>query len=168
MDPEILDDLNEEKTELASRGSRLAAAIVDSIILMPISFFVMYFYLDISYYLQESNTDEFIEMLTGFGFYDTLLISLPSILGYIVINYFTWEKYGQSLGKRLLNIKMVTLEGDIPSIRSLVVERYLLVQGIGMVPGVGGLFALVDVLLIFGKERRCIHDIIARTKVVKA
>ncbi|GAB5557895.1 MAG: hypothetical protein SchgKO_21080 [Schleiferiaceae bacterium] len=168
MDPEILDDLNEEKTELASRGSRLAAAIVDSIILMPISFFVMYFYLDISYYLEQSDSDEFLEMLMGFDFYDTLLVSLPSILGYIVINYFTMEKYGQSLGKRLLNIKMVTLEDDLPSIRSLVVERYLLIQGIGMVPGVGGLFALVDVLLIFGKERRCIHDIIARTKVVKA
>ena len=39
---------------------------------------------------------------------------------------------------------------------------------IGQVPYVGGLFSLVDILCIFGEERRCIHDMIAGTKVVEA
>ena len=41
----------------------------------------------------------------------------------------------------------------------------MIVNGlIGIIPGYG----LVDVLFIFGAERRCLHDYIARTKVVEA
>jgi uncharacterized RDD family membrane protein YckC len=35
-----------------------------------------------------------------------------------------------------------------------------------MIPVVGRLINLVDPLLIFGKERRCLHDLIADTIVV--
>jgi len=30
------------------------------------------------------------------------------------------------------------------------------------------LFGLINVLFIFGQEKRCVHDMIAKTKVVKA
>jgi len=39
---------------------------------------------------------------------------------------------------------------------------------IEQVPLFGGLFWIVDVCLIFGEERRCLHDYIAGTKVVRA
>jgi hypothetical protein len=39
---------------------------------------------------------------------------------------------------------------------------------IGIVPILGILFVLCDVLSIFGETRRCIHDAMARTKVVTA
>ena len=38
----------------------------------------------------------------------------------------------------------------------------------GFLAAAGGLFGLVDILFIFGSERRCIHDLIAQTKVVVA
>jgi uncharacterized RDD family membrane protein YckC len=34
------------------------------------------------------------------------------------------------------------------------------------IPYAGGLITLVDLLLIFGKERRCLHDLMADTIVV--
>ena len=39
---------------------------------------------------------------------------------------------------------------------------------ISMIPFIGNLINLVDPLLIFGKERRCLHDLIADTIVVNA
>jgi uncharacterized RDD family membrane protein YckC len=37
---------------------------------------------------------------------------------------------------------------------------------LGAIPYVGWLVSLVDPLLIFGKDRRCLHDLIADTIVV--
>ena len=36
------------------------------------------------------------------------------------------------------------------------------------IPCLGAIYALVNVLFIFGDERRCLHDLIAGTKVVEA
>ncbi len=46
--------------------------------------------------------------------------------------------------------------------------RYLPTQVIVAIPVVGALYALVDALFIFGAEQRCLHDLIAGTKVVLA
>ena len=46
--------------------------------------------------------------------------------------------------------------------------RYLPVTLLGVVPFVGGLVSLVDALLIFRDDRRCLHDQIADTIVVRA
>ena len=37
-----------------------------------------------------------------------------------------------------------------------------------MVPMVGGIYGIVDILLIFRADCRCIHDFIAGTRVVQA
>jgi uncharacterized RDD family membrane protein YckC len=39
---------------------------------------------------------------------------------------------------------------------------------IGAVPFVGFVYSLVDIFFIFRDDRRCLHDLIAGTKVVKA
>ncbi len=47
------------------------------------------------------------------------------------------------------------------------VLRSLVPGLIAAIPRLGALFVLADVLSIFGEERRCLHDYIAGTKVVK-
>ncbi|MEA2700447.1 MAG: hypothetical protein QOI66_4718, partial [Myxococcales bacterium] len=37
---------------------------------------------------------------------------------------------------------------------------------ISAIPYLGGLYALVDALFIFRDDRRCIHDLIAGTRVI--
>jgi hypothetical protein len=37
-----------------------------------------------------------------------------------------------------------------------------------LIPGVGRWMPLIEILFIFGEERRCVHDLIAGTKVVIA
>ena len=44
--------------------------------------------------------------------------------------------------------------------------RYFPLAVIAQIPFAGGIFSLIDCLFIFREDRRCIHDLIAGTKVV--
>ena len=46
------------------------------------------------------------------------------------------------------------------------VTRYAVYFLIGLIPIVGSLASLVNLLIIFGAEKRCGHDYAAKTKVV--
>ena len=76
---------------------------------------------------------------------------------------------GQTVGKKAMGIRIVLYEnGKLPGMVNGWVLRWLVPFAIGFVPYIGGLFGLVDILFIFGEEKRCIHDLIASTKVVVA
>ena len=45
--------------------------------------------------------------------------------------------------------------------------RYFPVQLVGNIPFIGPLLGIVNVLLIFRADRRCGHDLIAGTRVVR-
>jgi uncharacterized RDD family membrane protein YckC len=64
-----------------------------------------------------------------------------------------------------MNIRIVNYsDGQVPSAGRLIGLRYVLNSFLGrIIP----FYAFVDVLLIFGNERRCIHDYLAGTKVVE-
>ena len=49
----------------------------------------------------------------------------------------------------------------------LVLKRYVPLWVVANIPFIGGLFALADSLAIFRDTRKCIHDDIAGTKVIK-
>lgn len=48
----------------------------------------------------------------------------------------------------------------------ILLARQLPVQVMSVLPGVGGLLAILDVLFIFRKDQRCLHDLIAKTRVI--
>ncbi len=81
---------------------------------------------------------------------------------------------GQTIGKKALGIRMITSDGDIPSVWRVFFLRWLpfavvstVIQFALKVPGVGGLIHLVDAVFIFQPTRRCLHDLFADTHVVK-
>jgi uncharacterized RDD family membrane protein YckC len=74
---------------------------------------------------------------------------------------------GQSIGKRLLGMRIVTYpEGQSPGGVKTILLRGVVPAVIGMIPVLGPLFSLVNVCFIFREDRRCIHDLIAGTQVV--
>ena len=143
---------------LGGRGERLAAAIIDGLILLfvlvPLMFAGGYF----SGIMQGQQP--------GFG--TQLLWSLLSFALFIAIQGFPLAKTGQTWGKKLLKLKIVDLAGAKPDFVRLVGMRYGSTQLISLVPIIGGIYVLVDVLFIFRDDRRCIHDLIAGTRVVVA
>ncbi len=167
MENDIIDYF-EKPVVLASRGSRLIASIIDSLLLMPFVLFLYFYLLDVEYYFEDYDIVGLSNYFNSLDILTVLPISFLPVLFWVLINYHTLEKYGQTLGKRLLGIKVVTMSHELPPIGKLVFHRYILISIISTFPVFGPIFSLVDVFFIFRDDKRCIHDIIAGTMVVKA
>lgn len=147
-------DLSEDQP-LADRLTRLFAAILDGIIAgFPLGILLAIF-LDVDS-LQEGN-------ISGFG------VALAALWGIaiIVVNMVLLHRYGQTIAKRLLKIKIVRTDGSRASLRRIVGLRIFVNMLPGLIPFVGNFYFFIDSLFIFRQDQRCIHDHIADTKVVK-
>ena len=149
---------------LASRATRLGAVILDSIITIV---FVLPGILFVGFknFAAESSgapTPEMTPlMMTGF------CLILLGVIALLVIQCWMLSVRGQTLAKRFANIRIVKYETDeVPGFVHGVLLRYFIIIVIGVIPFIGPLFRLVDVCFIFGEKKRCLHDLIAGTKVV--
>lgn len=93
--------------ELASVGQRAAAAILDFVA------FVIYF---IVISMALGISDFFPDRMGPQMFIELLLIKLPFIFYHPLIEYLT---QGQSLGKYILGIRVVTMSGERPGLREV-------------------------------------------------
>jgi uncharacterized RDD family membrane protein YckC len=92
-----------------------------------------------------------------------------SVLGLWIYQLMLYLKTGQTLGKKWMGVRVVRFtDGGNPGFGGLIGLREILIAVIGMVPLVGFIFSIVDMCFIFRDDRRCIHDLIANTKVVVA
>jgi uncharacterized RDD family membrane protein YckC len=76
---------------------------------------------------------------------------------------------GQSIGKLVVGARIVDYNsGQILPLLKLIGLRLLPVTIVALIPVVRSFAGLADVLFIFGSKQRCVHDLIAGTKVVDA
>ncbi|MGO1069897.1 RDD family protein [Lysobacter sp. CA199] len=90
------------------------------------------------------------------------LMTLALVIYQFVLLYQT----SQTLGKRWMGIKIVRNDGSSCSFGRILGLRMFVTGLIEQVPCIGMVFALANVLWIFGEESRCLHDLLADTKVV--
>lgn len=144
-----------EQLVLAERSSRLGAAIVDGLIFSA----MVYIPLAIGMAMTAVSGDES-------GVFALLGVGLM-LAGLGVWLYMTLKQLGatgQSLAKKYFNIKIVRSDGSPASLGNIVWKRNVINALLGIIP----MYGLVDILLIFGEERKCLHDKIADTIVVEA
>jgi uncharacterized RDD family membrane protein YckC len=139
---------------LAERGTRLGAALVDG--LLMVGAMLPGILLLVASDFEEGTLVAGIALLAlcagGLAIYQMVLISTR----------------GQSIAKRWLGIRIVRLDGSPCGFVHGVLLRQWAMAIIAQIPIVGGIASIVDPLMIFGEERRCLHDQIAGTKVVVA
>jgi len=111
--------------------------------------------LGIAYIEKQSNA-------VGLGFFSLTLI-FGAQLGLWVIQAWYLSADGQTLGKQAMKIKIVMLE-DYRN--GGVGPNFLLRELVNGLICIIPFYGLVDILLIFADDRRCIHDHIAGTIVV--
>lgn len=75
---------------------------------------------------------------------------------------------GQSLGKVITRVRIVCFEDESKIGLGTILLRELVLHIVGTLCLCGMIWKLVDSLYIFSKDRRCLHDHIAGTKVVVA
>ena len=158
-------NLENGENELASRWVRLFAYIIDMIIIQLIAFLFTYLlygksYIGALYFQMEEN---------GIDTYSELNIFLLGFLGvvlFVILNIKLLFSRGQTIGKYILKIKIVNEYYELPNKTTLVI-RYL-VYFISIIPFIGGIFSLIDsIFIFFNKQKQCLHDLAAKTYVVK-
>ena len=85
----------------------------------------------------------------------------------MVVNGVLLHKYGQTIAKRMFKIKIVRSDGSRCGLTRVIFARWLPVSLLGAIPYIGIIVSLVNPLLIFRDDYRCLHDHIADTVVVK-
>ena len=175
-------DSSSDEIQLASRGSRLGAWLLDMII-----FFIIFYFVAIAIFLfvlgtqgsgidiSSSELNEFlnpsdysftsINLLDGF-LYLQILVSIGM---YTLINGYLLYKRGQSVGKMMLNISIRDKDSmEVPPLPRILLKRYLIIDAVQLINFVLYLIvALLDILSIFRQDKRMIHDLIANTVVVQ-
>ena len=142
----------------ASRGKRLGAALLDGVInlvwALPIFWGAM-MAVGVSKGIKPAAP------MIG-----VMLLGLGLLVAIFVVNCVMLHRSGQTIGKRMLDIAIVRTDGGRMGLLRYLFIRVLPVGLLGAIPYIGWLVSLVDPLLIFGNERRCLHDLIADTIVV--
>lgn len=150
--------MQEAEMTLASRWKRLGGAMLDGLIAMAVLIPVMF----MTGLLQQALSGAAIPLGQQVAFF---------VLGwavFLVLNGYLLLKRGQTIGKVIMKTRIVDLDGEIPNFGRIFCLRYLLFGAATHIPILGSLVVLADALFIFRKERRCLHDYVAGTKVVNA
>lgn len=95
-----------------------------------------------------------------------VLLWVALILVLATVNLVFVIQSSQSIGKRVVGTQIATLDGQRAGALRIVGLRVIVSQILYNIPFVGWLISLVGILMIFGSQRRCLHDHIAGTIVV--
>ncbi len=144
--------------EQAGRGIRLGAAVLDTIIVFAVMLPML-----LSAGIAELVADPTAVIMGASG-----LISIVASVALIAVTIVLVKRNGQTIGKKLVGIKVVRSDGSRASLGRIFWLRNIVNAIPAAIPFVGSLYQLVDHLFIFGDKRQCVHDKIADTIVVKA
>jgi len=146
----------EEGTVLASRWMRLWGAVIDVIFIL-LAMWVA-------------------SLITPWNIWDpskadmTRFALVDAILGYglfLAVQAYPLYKDSQTWGKKLLGMRIVRADGSPASFGRLIGLRYGVPCLFNVIPAVAQVWGLLDALFIFRESRRCLHDNIADTIVIK-
>jgi uncharacterized RDD family membrane protein YckC len=154
---EVADVSASSEAQLAGRGARLGGAIIDGVILLGLWWLVGLL----------TPWNIFSPKLAQAGLMALLGMQLLGLLLFALVNGYLLMTRGQTVGKMLLGMRITRPDGSAATPGRVIGLRYGVGWLLSALPVVGMVYALVDCLMIFRADRRCLHDLIAGTIVVK-
>ena len=159
--------------EKATRLSRFLAVIIDGVI-FGVPFIPLYVAMFSVGFHSRTNSQAlvaaWVAALAGAGL--SLYIGGIVYIALIVVTAVLVHRNAQTIGKKLMGIKVARKDGSRASLARIFwlrnVVNTLVSVVLLLVPIIGGFYGLVDALMIFGEQRRCCHDYIADTIVIRA
>jgi len=148
---------------LASRWARLGGSLIDTIVTICITLPLMFL---------AGGFDAFTAGVDGQppaqpSLLYSFAIGIVGFAVFLLINATFLLSDGQTIGKKLVSTRIVTDNNQKASGTTLL-KRYGLYWVVALIPVIAGLLSFVNMLFIFGKAKRCLHDYVGGTKVVKA
>ena len=151
-----LEDVSHQVLHLATRLSRLGAYILDVMSFTVLALVAAVILPSFGKAGSRDIPDAFIA-----------IIGL-AMLAIMIVHIVFLHKYGQTIGKRLVGIKVVQTDGTRCELWRFFVLRYFAPGLLGAIPIIGPFISLIGWLLIFGEQQRCLHDLTANTIVIQA
>jgi uncharacterized RDD family membrane protein YckC len=142
--------------QLASRGRRFSAALIDVLLSALAMWLVSLVTPWNPWEAKDANLWSLSLENSAFGF--GLFVALQRYL---------LATRGQTIGKALLGMRITRPGGDKVSIARVIGLRYGVGYAFNLFLATALIFGLADTLLIFRKSRRCLHDTIADTIVIR-
>ena len=137
---------------VATRVDRLKAALIDGACMLAalLPFSMILFFLGVwQFYL--------VGMVLSAG---------ASAAIFLLLNYNLLKSDGQTIGKRVMNIRIIGRDDQPLDVDEILLKRYLPIWLLSFVPVIGPLVCLGNVLCIFRDSHACAHDDVAGSKVV--
>jgi uncharacterized RDD family membrane protein YckC len=149
---------------LAGRSRRLFATLLDCLFVSALTLLLLMIF-DIV-----EDAEDYAD------FWWVLWVLVTAVASYLILNVYTLWRRGQTLGKVVMGIAIVSVprgidsrNGFVPApLWKLILLRavfFALLFAIALPPL--SLIPLIDQLLIFRKQRRCLHDLVAGTVVIR-
>ncbi|MCC9604774.1 RDD family protein [Blastopirellula sp. JC732] len=147
--------------DLPSRWLRLGAYLVDTLVLLVV---LMPCFVASAMIAAAWDIDG--DSPTAILFIHTAVVAMI-LISYAGINLAPLRRNGQTWGKKLCGIKVVCCDGSRADLYRLLVLRYIPFLVFWQIPIIK-LLCWVDILMVFSPSKRCLHDRMADTIVVKA
>jgi len=167
----VVDDHYDSPGELveASRGARFVAALIDGLAPFVVLIGILAAVAIPAYqsYVQRAKGLP-VAHDAGSGAVVAAAIAGLAFIAFLVYSATLVYRYGQTVGKRMMGIRVVRSDGSRVAFSRFIFLRWLPLFVVGLIPWIGYLSGLVDALLIFRDSHQCLHDNIADTRVVTA
>lgn len=139
--------------ELAGRLDRFWAAIIDRALFLGLIVATIAF----SIFRRSSSSPVFV------------IACAAALLALVGVQIWLLTAHGQTIGKRIIGLRIVKVS-DMTNggFVTNVLLRTVANAAISAVPVAGSIYFLVDPAFIFRDDRRCVHDHLAGTCVIKA
>ena len=142
---------------LAGRGTRLLAAIVDSLLAGAV-FWCVALATPFNVFKPDANIGLMMIMIQN---------TLAGFVIFLILHGYLLHARGQTIAKMLFKIRIVRTDGSKATLTRLAGLRYFANSVLALIPVVGWIYGLVDALCIFRDSRKCLHDTLADTIVVR-
>lgn len=149
---------------LAGRFRRLAATLIDAILVPSLTLFLVM----VAGVVEDA--EDYIDR------WWIVWVFLLAVVSYLILNGYGLWRRGQTLGKMVTGIAIVHADSTLnPQARTLPAPLWKLIclralffpLLFAVVVPPYALLPLIDQLFVFGKQRRCLHDLVAGTIVVR-
>ncbi|TWU66491.1 MULTISPECIES: RDD family protein [Crateriforma] len=151
-----------QSTELATLGERFLGALIDGVIQLVL---IIPFSFGIGFAFAAAVGAE------GVQTYQYAIEAAGALVGvgiFLALNGYLLASKGKTIGKVVMKTTIVHRDTEqLLPFWPLIGKRYAWLWACSLIPIVGGIIPLIDALLIFRSNRACLHDDIAKTKVIK-
>lgn len=157
-----------ETPTLATRRRRLAATLVDALLVPSLTLFLV---------MVTGVVEDAEDYATNLWMLWVLLLAISS---YLILNGYTLARHGQTLGKKLFGIAIVAATpskgasgSSVPTANLAPLWKLLCIRAVffalmfTIVVPTFFIIPLLDHLTIFTRARRCLHDYAAGTFVIR-